>query len=110
MAKRKLKAAPASLLIQQRTSELLEAGLKAIDKLNALLEKQRLTIETLGCPALKDIGSYIQIQEDSINSREFKAKDAILMNAPCQMGPVNRVFEVENFDNEDPLRSVQNAT
>ena len=101
--KEALAAAQASLLIQQRTSELLEAGLKAIDKLTRAVEKQRLTIRDAWLSgAFKDIGSYIQIQEDSINSREFKAKDAILMNAPCQMGPVNRVFEVENFDNEDP--------
>ena len=101
--KEALAAAQASLLIQQRTSELLEAGLKAIDKLTRAVEKQRLTIRDAWLSgAFKDVGAYIQIQEDSINSREFKAKDAILMNAPCQMGPVNRVFEVENFDNEDP--------
>ena len=101
--KEALAAAQASLLIQQRTSELLEAGLKAIEKLTRAVEKQRLTIRDAWLSgAFKDVGSYIQIQEDSINSREFKAKDAILMNAPCQMGPVNRQFEVENFDNEDP--------
>ena len=58
--KEALAAAQASLLIQQRTSELLEAGLKAIDKLTRAVERQRLTIRDAWLSgAFKDIGSYI---------------------------------------------------
>lgn len=104
--KEALAAAQASLLIQQRTSELLEAGLKAIDKLNRAVEKQRLTIRDAWLSgAFKDVGTYIQIQEESIISRQTRAKNAILMNAPCQMGPVDREFELENFENEDPAEA-----
>jgi hypothetical protein len=104
--KEALAAAQASLLIQQRTSELLEAGLKAIDKLNRAVEKQRLTIRDAWLSgAFKDMGTYIQIQEESIVSRQTRTKNAILMNVPCQMGPVDREFELENFENEDPAEA-----
>ena len=104
--KEALAAAQASLLIQQRTNELLEAGLKAIDKLNRAVEKQRLTIRDAWLSgAFKDMGTYIQIQEESIVSRQTRTKNAILMNVPCQMGPVDREFELENFENEDPAEA-----
>jgi hypothetical protein len=104
--KEALAAAQASLLIQQRTNELLEAQSKAIDKLDRAVEKQRLTIRDAWLSgAFKDMGTYIQIQEESIVSRQTRTKNAILMNAPCQMGPVDREFELENFENEDPAEA-----
>lgn len=104
--KEALAAAQASLLIQQRTNELIEAREKAIDKLNRAVEKQRLTIRDAWLSgAFKDMGTYIQIQEESIVSRQTRTKNAILMNVPCQMGPVDREFELENFENEDPAEA-----
>ena len=101
--KRALAAAQESLAIQERTNALAQAAVRAIDKLETAVQRQKDSIDAAYANgAFADVAQYVAIQEDAVVTREKKAKENVLMNSPCQMGVLYYSFTLDNFNNTVP--------